>query len=302
MSEFSALSRLFCDHYAAASFLVPTEDGDPLEAVLSSIWLRGSSAYPTVQLSAPLFVSYIAERIEPAENATAVMELLERLHVEDLFLTCACFFSINEAIQKFDQKFIGKVPAFLSHMRLDNSFSADIQQELRKKLLTTEDERPIGIAGYHGRGDLSNWLRAAAIRMAISRRRKRDEQTILDEGSTAEKLTELAADPVLLHMKQRYGAEIKAAIESAISKLNPEQRNLLRFHYIDRLSTPQIATMFGINQSNISRRLIAIRQTILQEVRDCIQQKLRLSDSDFFELTKQIQSQLQLSLSRILRE
>lgn len=87
MSEFSALSRLFCDHYAAASFLAPTEDSDPLEAVLSSIWLRGSSAYPTVQLSAPLFVSYIAERIEPAENATAVMELLERLHVEDLFLT-----------------------------------------------------------------------------------------------------------------------------------------------------------------------------------------------------------------------
>lgn len=303
MNDQLPLSSIFSSHNGAAfnSESIPADA--PCETWLQSAWEVGQKEWSDLQISAPFYIAHIAERIDKVETYNEIKPHLDALCLGDLYLACGCCFALEKAIRKFDEVYINKVPLFVSHMRLGASFAADLQQELRQKLLTLDSAsgQP-GIAAYRGRGELGNWLRAIAVRMAISRRRRRDEQVILDEGEAAERLTELAVDPVLLHMRKKYGVEIKAAIEEVIAALSTEQRNLLRFHYIDGLSTPQLAAMLGINQSNVSRRLIAIRDAILLQTQNRIRQKMNISESEFREISKQIYSQMNLSLSRILRQ
>lgn len=303
MREQLPLSSIFASHNGAAFDSESLPLDSPCESSLHAAWEGARHIWPDLQISAPFFIAYLAERIDKLESVDQINTNLNAVRMGDLYLACGCFLSLEKAIRRFDEIYIIKVPLFVSHMRLGASFAADLQQELRQKLLTPDaaSGHP-GIAAYRGRGELGNWLRAIAVRTAISRRRRRDEHVILDEGEAAEQLTELAVDPVLLHMRKQYGAEIKSAVEEAIAALSVEQRNLLRFHYIDGLSTPQLAAMLGINQSSVSRRLISIRDSIFQQTQERIRKKMRLSESEFSEISKQIHSQMNLSLSRILRQ
>lgn len=269
------------------------------ESLLGTVYQTGASAWPGLSISATIFIGYVAERLgprsEPLENA------LRALRSGDLYLACACVYGIGDALQRFDAAFISRVPAFLGHMRLPASFVEDVQQELRRKYLVWEDAQPPTLASYEGRGELANWVRAAAVRTAISLRRRKDEQAERDDGSMAEQMAGGSADPEIESLKRRYSGDFKCALEAAITALPAEHRNLLRLYFVDRLTTTQIGATFGINQSSASRRLIAIREALLDSTKRLLRDRLKLSDSAFQELSGLVQSQLHLSLSRILR-
>ncbi len=265
------------------------------------MWASGRAAQPGLTVPIPLFIQHLAERCGEATELTALLKDLSDLHAADLYLACACTYGLAGAALRFDKVVIGRVPAFIGHMKLQESFVDDLKQELRKKLLTTEGEKLPGIAAYAGRGELANWVRVAAVRAAISLRRGRDEQAERDDGTRAERVLDIAADPALEVMKHRYGATFKQILQEVIAGLTSEQRNLLRLYYVDGMTTGEIAALFGLNQSNASRRLTSIRETILFETRRRLREHLKLSQSAFEELTQMVQSQLGLSLSRILK-
>ena len=103
-------------------------------------------------------------------------------------------------------------------------------------------------------------------------------------------------------MKSRYGSEFKRALEQAIAALTGKQRNLLRHYYVKGFTTGQIGALFNINQSNASRRLSIVRETLLGQTRRILRERLKLTESDLTDLAALVQSQLNLSLSRILKD
>ncbi len=300
MSDVLPLSAVFVAHAASqASQLFPV-DPQPLEDVLERLWQEGAAKWPGFVVVPPLFAQYIAERVGDAQSADELLRWLGGLSAGDLYLACGCLHGIAEAIRAFDQAIIARVPSFVSQQRLDPAFVADVMQELRRKLLVCEGDRPPAIASYGGRGELANFVRAAAIRTAISMKRPMDEKIARDDGGMAERLAGATADPALENMKRQYRTEFQTAISAAIAALPSETRSLLRMYYVDGIPGTRLATLFKLNQSTIARKIAAARAEIFDETKRLLRSRLQITDSSYAELSRLVLSQLDLSMSRLL--
>lgn len=302
VSDHSPLCDVFAAHAAPDTLSTLVRDhSDELEPVLEQLLDTARTAWPRLAVPAPLFIQHLAERASAAGSCEELLQGLRALAAPSLYLTCGCTYGFEEALRSFDSQLMHRVPVFVSHLRLPAAYVEDVQQELRHKLLVSAGAKPPGIAAYGGRGELANFVRAAAVRAAISGRRSKDEQSERDDGSLAERMAGYTADPALESLKQRYLVEFKEAISAAIAQLPTEQRNLLRLFYVDGITTVQLGAMFGVNQSSTSRRLTAARNAILEETKRSLRSRLKLSESSFKELSQLVQSQLDLSLSRLLK-
>jgi len=114
-------------------------------------------------------------------------------------------------------------------------------------------------------------------------------------------LVAAAATPDLHYLKGRYGKEFQEAVSIAFAALDDEQCNLLRLQHIDGLRTAQIAALFHVDRSTIKRRLALCRAQLLDETRRILRERLGMSPTEFESLAGLVQSQLHLSVERLLR-
>jgi RNA polymerase sigma-70 factor (ECF subfamily) len=112
----------------------------------------------------------------------------------------------------------------------------------------------------------------------------------------------LASDhnPELLVMKARYRDEFREAFGEAVARLAPRDRNLLRYQLLDGLTTHQIGTIYRVHRVTITRWLKKARDNLLEETRSLLIARLRVEPQEFNSIMGLIQSQLDLSLSRVL--
>lgn len=94
---------------------------------------------------------------------------------------------------------------------------------------------------------------------------------------------------------------MRRALRSAIESLTDEQRLLLRFYLLDDLTLEQIARILGIHKTSVFRRLQGIYDVIEQTIRRQLSQELKIRQSEVDSLVKHVVSQLDISLSGILR-
>ncbi|HSP81478.1 MAG TPA: RNA polymerase subunit sigma-70, partial [Myxococcaceae bacterium] len=103
-------------------------------------------------------------------------------------------------------------------------------------------------------------------------------------------------------IRRRHQREFREVLREAFAALKGEQRNLLSLRHVDRLTTTQVARVFQVNQSTISRRLEQVHQEVYEETKRRLKERLRLSSREFESLLEDIRSQFELSLSQLLRE
>lgn len=298
-----ALCEIFKSHlpHKHREVLQPTE---VLELRLEACWEVGRGAWQGLQVPAPLFTQYLAEHVDCSAEACsepAILAALDPLCLEDLYLACACVHQIGDALQMFERNYISRIPSFLSRLHLQPSKVEDIQQGVRERLLVGRGDTPPKLATYKGHGRLTSWVGAVAVRTAHNENRSKDEQNER-AANIAERLSDMSADPALESMKRRYGAEFKQVLQEVIGGLSAEQRNLLRYYYVKGLTTTQIGALFNMNQSSASRRLSSLRETILSTTKRLLRERLKLTESDFSDLAELVQSQINLSLSRLLSQ
>jgi hypothetical protein len=58
-----------------------------------------------------------------------------------------------------------------------------------------------------------------------------------------------------LHLHRTYEVEFKQAFVDAISALTPEERNLLHYHYVQRLNIDHLGAVFGVHHVTAAGRL-----------------------------------------------
>ncbi len=82
----------------------------------------------------------------------------------------------------------------------------------------------------------------------------------------------------------------------------PEERNVLRDHYAQGLGIDQIAAIHGIHRATAARRLATAREAILRETRQLLMQRLKVSRAELESVVRLIESQMHVTMERILRE
>jgi len=254
---------------------------------------EGRTAWPTLQVTSAAFRSYLAERGALGDTAQ-----LRQDAAADLFLACACTLRVPGAVEAFLARFDREIRMAAARIDASATFYDEVKQTLAETLFVAGDKARIG--QFSGRGPLGAWVGIAARRIAGRLRRGLRAADPLDDQAIALEAMEAEADPSLLYLKQRYSSEVRTALVAAFGALEPRDRTIMRLILIDKMSLDEVGRIFGVSQSTASRQAERIRQKVTEATRRNLREKLGASMEDVESLIKMVQSQVEVSFSRIL--
>jgi RNA polymerase sigma-70 factor (ECF subfamily) len=219
----------------------------------------------------------------------------------DLCLVWACLTGDPAAQRAVDRLIRAEATRVVGELRRPAWLVDEVHQELSQRLLVAPPGGEPRLATYAGQAVLGRWLGVAAMRTALNlTRRARPEAPLEDDAEVAAALL----PPDLAVVRDKYRGEVERAIRAAFDALdNARDRNLLRLYYLERIGLDQLGQMFGVHGSTVSRWLTALREHVLEDVRARISEALGLAGNygDVDSLIRAVQSELDLTLSRILR-
>ena len=267
----------------------------PASTDLTAALEAARAAWPRVDVPADAFREHLARHL-PDEGAEAA---LAQLHVGDLYLAFACGMHESHAIAELERLVLPPLVPAVARIAEELGQVDDVLQNLKTKLLMDDATGEPKILQYSGKGPLGAWLRVAAVRTALSMRRKR-----VDEPQTGERLLasvpESSDDPEIVHLRAKYAAEFEAAFQATIAQLEPRDRNVLHLHFLDGLTTDQIGLTYGVHGATAARWIGKARQTLFEGTKTLLADRLRLTHSEFQSLMGLLLSQLDVSIFRLL--
>jgi RNA polymerase sigma-70 factor (ECF subfamily) len=272
--------------------------GPALELALKQLVRKArQAALPLDELDPAQLLAYVAERLPEGGE---LLKVLERLCVEDLALAMACAEGNTEAIAQLERQHFGIIDVALAKMPDAQSHKQEIKQQLRQRLFVHTGERQPRIAQYSGRGELRSWLRVAAVRCAINLLKSPQGREVELQDEMLAKLAAPEENQELTHLKEKYRAEFKQAFEASLGELTSRQRNVLRYHYLERLNIDQIGAIYGVHRTTVARWLAKTREDLLAATRRSLMAQLSIERTEFDSIMRLIQSQLDASIERFL--
>lgn len=261
----------------------------------AELYAQGRAAWPNLPLDGgeDTFFRHIQLHLQAGIEPSS-------LHIEDLYLACACAQGSEAALVEFERHYLAKVDHFLPAGDRQPAFLDELRQVLRDKFFVGRSGAPPRIAQYSGRGSLHSWVRTAAVHAARNLHRGRDNASLQTSSEAALGALISDPDPELSYLKDRYRQDFKEACQAAFASLPPEQRDVVRMHYVEGLNIDRIGVQLGVNRATVARWRIAARQSIFDETKRQLRSRLRLSDSEFGSLARLIRSQLDVSLAKVL--
>jgi len=273
-----------------------------LDALLVGAWEQARVKWPTVTLPIKQFVIHLAQRLLPINPVGPIGPAVATLSLAELYLACACLHGMASAHEAFERDYLARLPVRLRSLKQPDALIDDVCQITRVKLLVATPEGTPKIGDYTGRGKLLGWMQVIAGR--ILHRLRAAEKPAPDDSSEEliRAIPGQGIDPELDVMKRRHGDEFRQALREAASTLSSDERYLLRLHFAEQLTTYEMASLFRVDQSTISRWLKSARQHVHEETRRRLQERLGFSTPGFESFLAFIASQLDLSISQLLAE
>lgn len=240
------------------------------------------AAWPAVELSESEFAEALDEETRRSE------------HLADIYLARAAERRDEAAIVELRATIRDLVPKAIRATGVRGYDAGDLEQDLLQILVLGTEVRAPRLHKYAGRGPLGAWLRSCAIRECLMRRRQKSANEPGADVPVA--LADAADDPELRALKSRDLDAFSESISSAFASLDSSTRTLLRYYYVDQLDQRQIATIYQVHDTTISRRLEKARAQILEHAR--VNLAARGTPTEVWSL---VQSRLGVSLGVLLR-
>jgi RNA polymerase sigma-70 factor, ECF subfamily len=277
----------------AAVFWTSSERSDPsprnLDSVLTDALVQAHTRWPTVNVADAPFVAHLGG-MRRSEDPVA---WLLSPHLPELYLAFACVQKDPEALAILERELLAPLQAQLARRQSTVAQLEEVFQGLREHLLLGEKPR---LLQYEGKGPLAGWLKVVATRLDLQL--KRSASARVEEDQMDAQLAN--GDPELLLLKQRYGQAVTKALKLALRELEPRLANVLRLHYLDRLSTEAIGTGLQIHARTVQRWLAEAREQVLSRTEKKLAEQLELAPSDLVSLVRLVRSQLHLSVADLL--
>lgn len=270
-------------------------EGRSVEPTLALLVEKARAAWPTLRFDADEFSRYVAARIPSGQEAEAT---LAEVRAGDLLLAFACSRGDAEALARFEDAYFADLVMILARMTRERDVVEEVTQTLRTKLFLARGDAAPKIVEYSGRGDLRGWFRVTATRHAISTLRKPRRET--EDDGLLSLVPAAAADPEMRYLLELYRDEFRRAFAEAVEALSSEERNLLRYHYVDRLNIDEIGAIHGIHRVSAARRLTKVRAGLVDAVRRHLQARLRVGTTELQSILRLVRSQVHISLRAVL--
>jgi RNA polymerase sigma-70 factor (ECF subfamily) len=249
----------------------------------------GRAAWPALALDDETFLQYLRDRSQ--DGSLPALE-----NAADLFLACACVVGVNGAAAAFERMFRSVLERAIA--QVDRSAVDEATQVVLVSLLvTTPDARP-RLATYGGRSSLRAWLATVATRATIKLRRRIDDKG--HESLEGLALAFVAEEPELALAKAHHGPELAASFRTALAKLDSRELVLLRLHHAEGWSVDRLGALYRVGRSTAARWVAAARDHLVEGAKRDLRERLTLTTSELESLVALLQSNMQLSLIRLL--
>jgi RNA polymerase sigma-70 factor, ECF subfamily len=256
---------------------------DSLDAAATA----GAAAWPEIDLPIETFASFLRARFEGTEGQP------DPSHVSDLYLACACIGGDRRAWRELDRLYLSQVPAHVARIDRSPAFGDEVRQRLSEKLLRGEDGQP-KLASYTGRGPLAGWLRVAAVREALNAKRGVETSELNENVVIAAK----EDDPEIQLLKRKYAREFTEAFRHVLASLDPDQRSVLRLHYLDGLTLEEVGKAYRVSRATAARWIADAKRILVERVNDSLGERLGEGGPGPQSLISFVRSQLHLSLRK----
>lgn len=273
-------------------------EADAVERGLARLFQLGREAWPSLPLPLEAFTRHVVRHL-PARGGSE--SLHAALHGADLYLACACMERVPGAAAAFQASYGATVEAALRGQNVPPCERGELTQAFWEKLLVGRAGVAAKMGDYSGRGPLGGWVRVAAVRAALNfHEQKRSDP--LGPGAAGEGLREPATpDPELAFLKAHYRDEVQQALKDALAGLGADERNVLRLHFLDGLSTEQIAAVYGVHRATVARWVKRGRETLLTGTHQLLMQRMRIGRGEAESIIGIVRSQLGLALGSLFR-
>jgi RNA polymerase sigma-70 factor (ECF subfamily) len=258
---------------------------------LEQAYAAGRAAHPRLVVDREDFAAYLDARAGEWGGALA--------HAPDLYLACACLRRVAHAVDSFVALYLAKLPVYLGRLAKGEDFVAEVRQQLAERLLVGSEDHPPHLGEYAGRGSLEGWVRIAAQRTALNLVRGSGRSASFTEA-VERRMVDTGGD--LAVVKERYREPFSRAFTQAASLLGREHKSLLRLHYVEGMSTAQLAALYNTSRRTIVRRVGEACEALLTGVKEYLYATLGIRHDEVDELLGLVRSQLDTSLVRLLRE
>lgn len=259
----------------------------PLSAQsIEAAYVAGAAAHPGLALARPAFAAFAGEREASWQDDLA--------RAPDLFLACACASGVPGAAERFVALFGDRIQSYLGTLATSHDRVDEVRQIVLVRCLVATEKGPPAIAAFSGRGSLEGWVRATAVREALGLERAGKRAL---PGGTPD-----AAVVPPWSLAVHYREPALRAFIAASRTLAPPHRALLRLHYVHGTTTAQLATMFQVSRATLVRRLAEAREALLQRFSHELGELAGLAPEDGVAVLRMVKSQIDLSLSSLLRD
>jgi RNA polymerase sigma-70 factor (ECF subfamily) len=271
-------------------------DEAALRPRLAEALTAARAAWPELAVAPARFAAYVAERIS---DAAALEDLLASTTLHELYLACACADGDDAAIARLEARYFPLVSTALARMRLPRHAGDEVLQWLRAHLFLAHRNGRRGITGFHGgRGTLAAWLSVIAVREAyrlVQRERR-------DAGNGDGELMRRASGE--RDVERQYAckwsqAAFERAFVLALAQLTDREKSLLRLHYLDGMTLPQLATVYRTHRATAVRWVAAARQRLLDRTRAMLADELHVPFSDCDSIIRAAREELELTFHRL---
>ncbi|HEU4409300.1 MAG TPA: sigma-70 family RNA polymerase sigma factor [Polyangiaceae bacterium] len=300
MASEGPLAPAFCAGLAPG--LAPAGGGgEALERALEALWAEARAAFPGLQTPWGAFAPYLAGRLPeglPLEQALA------QVRAPDLYLACACAREEARALVAFAELAAGDVAAVARRFDPSGAAADELWQTVQAALFVAETGAGKKIERYGGRGGLRAWVAVVAAREALRLGRRVASERPVDEAAAtalADEGAGGAGDGELDYLKAMYRAPVRRAFEESLAALSGRERALLRYRYVEGLSSEELALTYKVHRVTVNRWLEAARKQLLSGMRARLRQSLRVGLDEVDSVLRLVQSRLELSLSHQLR-
>ncbi len=179
-------------------------------------------------------------------------------NVADFQLAQRCLDGDEEAARTLLREYRDVIVGVLAKRGVPISEAEDTVNQLWAESIAREEGKPGRLAGYNGECLLATYLNTVAFNLWLTERRKRTRQAAILAspdgpgpesgaiGTHSEGSNDSAPDAPLI-------ALLRESIEAGARRCSAEQFVVLQLVHFDRLLGRELATMFGCDESWISR-------------------------------------------------
>lgn len=290
------LARMFLSHATSAVAAAFAQHPD-LDAALLRLHGEGRAAWPGLDVSAPQLASFLARQLPPE---AAAPDVLAGLRARELYLICAFNLRQAQAQTILQTEYMPGVRRALLDHGVADSLIPDIQQELLSRLIEKQDPAVLR-RGYSGLGELAGWLRTVAVRDA-ELRRKRGQRELPIDSESEPVLRDSQRNPESALLAGSLKKEFHTAFREAVAALSRRERNLLRYHFLMRLSIDQIGDIYHVHRSTAARWVARAEEQLIRQTRERFTARVGVTEQSLPNVLEQFLSQVSINLGSLLHE